>query len=252
MFNKMSTFRSQIDTNNTAWLGDIIPAESMLPQTTSESQGATLPWAVQYTNCAEDVALCGGRGKDKYNAYCWEPRSDVDLKEERSSKPMSGRQPKGQASWHPGWRSHQLESRKVALLFLKAFEKSFEEWEFGINKDGFPLADEHWHVGAIYKDIQDNFKANINGPRKGKSQCELGFKEYGLDKMCYTMMHGMSEFTPINLGNGNSIMRNAKTGANGFPKPLGEMIYKGPDILPLKWKIPEGDVDGLNSSPSSP
>lgn len=57
------------------------------------------------------------------------------------------------------------------------------------------------------------------------------------------MMHGMSEFTPINLGNGNSIMRNAKTGANGFPKPLGEMIYKGPDILPLKWKIPEGDVD---------
>lgn len=232
-----------LDTNGTAWIGDVLSSNEFVPKTTSESQGATMPWAIQYLNCEEDVVnLCGGRGKDKYNAYCWVKRSDVTLETETGRYPMANRQPKSQASWHPGWRVHQFESRKVALVFLNAFKKAFKIWEDGI-KDQFPLDVKYWHVGSIYKDIQKNFVENIKGVRKGNSHCEKYFEKHNLEKMCYTMMHGMSEFTPVNIGYENSIIKHARKGENGFPKQVGVMPYVGPDLLPLKWKIPDGDVD---------
>lgn len=231
----------ETETGGKAWIGDVIPTLAALPLTTSEEQSRTLPWAVQFSNCAPDVAgLCGGRGMDKYNAKCWEPRKDVSPKSDR----MVNAQPGGQASWHPGWRDHQFRSRQVALLFLQAFDKAFDVWDEGMKTDGFPLNEKYWHVGSIYKDIQKTFSEYIAGPGKGTSACEIFYEKFNVEpKFCYKATHGMGQFSPVNLGQQNSVMYHAKKGANGMPKPLRHALYQGPDVMGLNFKVPKGEVD---------
>lgn len=228
------------ETGGKAWLGDVVAGVASIPETTSVEEGRTMPWAIQYLQCAAGVDLCGGRGFEKYNTVCFIERNDYD----GTHLKMENVKPKGQASWHPGWRDHQFESRKVALTFLKAFKKAFDVWEEGMKVDGFPLKESYWHVGSIYEDIQKTLHDYVNGEGKGKSRCEEAFEPYGVEKWCRTGMHGMTEFTPVNGGFANSIIEHAKKGANGYPKVVGgKMPYAGPELLPLNWKIPEGDVD---------
>jgi len=217
----------------------MLPALEVCPLTTSLEQGKDLPWAVRYQRCKEGVDLCyANKQQEKFNAVCWVERKDIE-------KPnFKYNVPKGQASWHPGWRHHQLSSRKSVLIFLKAFQKAFDIWEEGIGKDGFPLKESYWHIGEIYKDMQNTLRTYINGEGKGTSLCEKHYEQYGFDKWCRTRMRGMSEFSPRNLGYENSISKRVKPAASGYvPGPLFTNAYVGPDILPLGWKIPEGHVD---------
>ncbi len=229
------------ETEGKAWVGDQMYGLEVLAETTSLEQAETLPYAVRYQRCAEGVSLCGGSSMtEKFNAVCWVPRKDLP----KVSGRMVTNVPRGQASWHPGWRWHQFDSRKAVLVFLKAFNRAFDIWEEGIKKDGFPLKESYWHVGEIYKDIQDTLLTYINGEGKGKSKCEEKFEEHGLDKMCRTRMRAMTAMTPVNLGHANSLERNVKATPSGYvPAPKYPHYYTGPDILPVKWKIPEGHVD---------
>lgn len=234
------------ETDGKAWVGNFNNVLKDLPETTSEEQGRTLPWLVQFQNCFDGVSLCGGRDMiDKYDAYCWVDRNDVpEVDPNHGRPPLISRRPGGQASWHPGWRGHRIASRKSAMLFMVAFKQAFDIWEKGIKTDGFPLAEKYWHVGDVYEDIRDSLHKNINGERKGKSVCETKFKEHGVDAWCRVSMHGMSTFRPINLGNGNDILKNLKAAPSGYvPKNQYQLLYTGPDLLPLSWKVPEGHVD---------
>ena len=228
------------DTNQKAWVGDILPMSIGVPKTESIEQGMTLPWAIQYLECGDDAKeLCGGRGYNKYNAVCWVDRKDFSV-------PTGGRydqrtkQPGGQASWHPGWRDHQLRGRKISMLILNAFKKAFDVWEEGMKVDGFPLHEKYWHVGSLYKETQD---ALLKSEGIDKGPCVDKFKQFGLEEVCYTAMHGMTQFTPINLGPQNNMYSHIKTGANGQPRLSGHKMWSGPNLIPAQWKIPAEDVD---------
>lgn len=232
------------ETDDKAWIGQLLPQWVQLPVTESLEQGATLPWLVQYQNCADGVALCGGRDQvGKYDAHCWVDRKDLDIDINKPRGGLLNMQPGGQASWHPGWRAHRIDSRRSAMLFLAAFKKAFDTWEEGIKTDGFPLAEKYWHVGDTYKGIRESLHKHIND-EDNKSACAEHYNGTGHGAWCRVGMHGMSTFRPINLGRGNGILKNLKAAPSGYvPHDEYESYYTGPDLLPLSWKIPDGEVD---------
>ena len=235
------------ETDNRAWFGKIPYTEStFIPLTKGAEQAKTLPWLTRYQNCEQGVDLCSAYTMvNKFDSVCWIDRTDLaEPQVFLDNGKMQTRIPSGQASWHPGWRGHRIESRKSAILFLKAFNKAFDIWEDGIKADGFPLDKKYWHVGEYYKKTQDTLLEHINGVGKGTSPCEQYYEQYGFDKWCRTVMHGMSEFRPISLGDGNNIASHIKASPNGYiPEYRSEVSYHGPDLYPTSWKIPEGDVD---------
>lgn len=229
----------ETETGNNLWYGKILNGYSLIPLTTDLDQVDTLPLATRYMKCDPAVQeLCGDRGNpNKYHDFCWEDRTDYFPEFQNAHVG-------GQASWHPGDRWHQFESRKAAILFLNAFEEAFKLWERSINDEGFPLKESHWHVGEAYKDVQSHLKNYINGENLNQSECEKRWGEFGLAKACRIPLRGMGEFTPKNLGNKNSIHNHVVPAPNGYkPEPLFEPVYKGIDILPLEWKIPITEVD---------
>ena len=92
-----------------------------LPQTESEEQAETLPQAVRYLNCTDDMqGLCM---KHQYNARCWIERSDfVPLTTQR-------RTPKEhQSSVNPGFRQHHLKGRVLSFLTLGLLADALSNW----------------------------------------------------------------------------------------------------------------------------
>ena len=233
------------ETNGNVWHGDFVEgrnANDLVPFTTSIEQVLTLPFAARYVRCEDAVnELCESRGNpNKYDAHCWVDRSDYAPQTSQSKAFGS------QVSWHPGNRFHQLESRKAAMTILQGVKNSLKIWEDGINEKGFPLKESYWHIGSIYKSIQGNLKSYINGEGKGISPCEVHLAKKGIERACRIAMHGMGEFTPINLGYANSIHAHMKLPQNSWKRVPGsdvEQSYDGIDLLPLSWKIPDGEVD---------
>jgi hypothetical protein len=229
----------ETETGNNLWYGKFLNGNSLIPLTTDLDQVDTLPLATRYMKCDPAVQeLCGDRSNpDKYHDFCWEDRTDY-------SPTIQSVHVGGQASWHPGDRWHQFESRKAAILFLNAFEEAFKFWETSINDEGFPLKESHWHVGESYRMVQSHLKDYLNGEGLNQSECEKRWVQFGLVKACRIPLRGMTEFTPKNLGNKNSIHTHLVPAPNGYkPKPLFEPVYTGIDILPLEWKIPITEVD---------
>lgn len=226
------------ESNGTFWWGAMNDLPTFVPLTTGLDQVETLPLAAQYLKCADDVQeLCGSKGNpNKYHSVCWEPRSDYTPVKAQAN--AAG----GAASWHPGDRYHRMISRQDVFLFLKAFDKAFELWEEGIEKDGFPLKETYWHVGDEYKNVQSKLSEYLNGEGRGESVCEKALQEQGLDKACLIPMKAMTEWTPGNPA--QQIRRYAKSAKNGYKIewPISE-VYQGIDILPLSWKIPSDQVD---------
>lgn len=92
-----------------------------LPTTTSEVQSLTLPWAARNMVCDSEVTnLCK---ENRYNVTCWIDRPD-------EIKPIQGQRdrPRGQVSWHPGWRPHQLMGRVLAFSVLEALDVALNKW----------------------------------------------------------------------------------------------------------------------------
>ena len=133
-------------------------------------------------------------------------------------------------------------SRQDVFLFLKAFDKAFEIWEEGIDKDGFPLKESYWHVGDDYMNVQSKLSEYLNGEGLGESACEKGLQGQGLDKACRIRMKAMTEWTPGNPA--QQIRRYVKSAKNGYKMewPISE-VYQGIDVLPLSWKVPLDQVD---------
>ena len=176
-------FNIMEETKGTALMGRYIlqNEKNIFPDTTFEN-AASQPYAARWMNQKEE----------KYNAICWEPRSDVEASTPQKEKPGS------QVSWHPGFRNHKWAGRKTALVILEALAVAFERWEEGIAKEGIPLAASYWHVGESYKTVRENLRTHINTPATGsgegegqddiRSECEKLIP--WLPRMCRVQMHG--------------------------------------------------------------
>ena len=230
--NKLKT-----ETSDKIWYGDIVPGHEFVVKTTGYEQVLELPFAARYVNCDMEVQeMCSERkNPNKYDAYCWVPRSDYKPEKKQINSFKS------QASWHPGNRYHQFESRKAAMTILQGFKGALKIWEEGIKESGVPLKASYWHIGDLYKSVQNDLMSFMNNEDHiGKSSCERRLKVIGLERACRVVLHGMGEFAPINLGLANSIRKNAK---NDFLDDEFEEKYSGINVQPLSWKIPNGEVD---------
>ena len=203
-----------------------------------------VPKATRYMVCgpiAKADNLCGDKGNPQtYNSKCWVPRSNFYPKSQQRDK--TG----GRAGWHPGFRQHQFAGRQYALTMLHGLKAALELWENGIAEQ-WPLKEEYWHVGEHYKIARETLVSNMqNEENIGKSLCEKKLVEFNLPlRMCRTPMNGMTEFTPKNLGDKNSIRAHIKPAPNGYkPTAHDKLEYEGFDLMPLEWKIPEGHIDG--------
>lgn len=121
-----------------------------LPEVTSEEQALKIPWAARYLTCNNEVKnLCGA---NRYNATCWIERPDVTP----STKQFGDT--KGRASWHPGFRTHQLEGRALAFTVLMALQDAISQWKAA---EKFAIPDSAWHVTNYYQNIRDKL-ATVN------------------------------------------------------------------------------------------
>jgi len=235
-----STFNNlEEETGNNLWAGGRLQGEGIMPTATSMEHVLTLPFATRYQVCdanAKDVC-----NLEKYHDFCWVTRADYNPTQRLAGKVQ------GQASWHPGDRSHQFNSRKMILLFLKAFDAALDKWVTGMDAEGFPLKESHWHVGDDYVNLQTTLAASMSGPGLNETECyKFASRAAGsLEKACTMTVSGMTEFTPVNRGHYNSIHYHVQRASNGYSPADSYPVpnYEGINVLPLEWKIPEGEID---------
>ena len=211
-----------------------------LPETTSEEQALTLPWAARNMKCtSERQDLCN---ENRYSSTCWLNRTTDDIKPNTGQRPR----PKGQVKWHPGWRPHQLMGRVLAFSVLEGLEVAVNTWMEG-TMTGQPLDDDYWHVTEYYENIRTKIR-NLN---QTAGKCPDIANEGQLPaRMCNTPMQGKTQYTPrVDYENSalTSIIKpSAASGyvpANGNKQPA---LYEGPDAHNPAYDIPEGSVDVLS------
>ena len=207
------------ETAGKVMLGELLGGNDkaiMAPDTTFENF-ASKPYASRWMN----------QKSEKYNAICWEPRSDFTPITKQSDKPGS------QVGWHPGNRAHTWSGRKVALIVLEGLQHALQIWENELNRtrrttqtrtttgddtgtnrntathdngdnddakqeaegelEGCcPLAAKHWHVGDMYKEIRQNLRTYVSTPKESgediRSDCEKLINY--LPRICRVQMHG--------------------------------------------------------------
>ena len=102
------------------------------PVSTSDEQAQSLPYAAQYLTCTPDFK--NGCNSNKYKSQCWVERDDVTPTTKQSA--FVG----GRASWHPGWREHQVIGRGHAMLILSALENALTQWSDVTIHEGHPVS----------------------------------------------------------------------------------------------------------------
>jgi hypothetical protein len=171
-FNLLKTMHETADAD----IGEIGQATDLLPVVESLEQAETIPWAARYMKCADDaVEICSK--EPRFCAQCWVDRDDGITPEVSQAE-----KPKGQVKWHPGWRSHQLLGRNLAMAVLQSLQNAVNLWNDNV-AGGPPLADEFWHVTEYY----DNIRKKVMNMEKGVGPCyEYEGKLPG--RMCNTPM----------------------------------------------------------------
>lgn len=195
------------DSSKTAWIGNLQPNDDI---------------------CGLDTK--GVCDMNSHNSVCWIPRICVTPEETQgeSIPPES----------FPGNYAHQLEARKLTMLFLHALDVALDKWVEGIEADGFPLVDSYWHVGDAYENIRE--KVRTSHDDKMDSACELMMKDLAM--VCHMEMHGNTEWTPRVTPYACSLralLPISMTVGNYF---VSEQ-YSEVDLMPKQWAIPEDKVD---------
>jgi hypothetical protein len=209
-----------------AGIGSLGTGELGIPVTLDEKHAETLPYAVQYHTCdSEHGDMCR---EHKYMANCWVEGDDVMLPKRQNDKPG------GQASWHPGFRWHQLVGRILAYTVLTGLKEAIGIW-----KNSTELPDDAWHVSSYY----DNIRSKVMNLNETLGSCNQ-YKELLSDRACKLQLRGRTEFTPRANPETTSIRSILKTG--DYVPSLGtEPLYEGPDVRNPIFDIPEGQVDVL-------
>lgn len=147
-------------------IGSLGTGELGIPVTLDEKHAETLPYAVQYHTCdSEHGDMCR---EHKYMANCWVEGDDVMLPKRQNDKPG------GQASWHPGFRWHQLVGRILAYTVLTGLKEAIGIW-----KNSTELPDDAWHVSSYY----DNIRSKVMNLNETLGSCNQ-YKELLSDRAC--------------------------------------------------------------------
>jgi len=217
------------ETNGTAWMGGFIVDNSMIPETVDEVQALTIPYAARWMN----------EKLEKYNSICWEPRSDYTPNTEQAGHPS------GQASWHPGFRVHQWQGRKYALVLMKGLLAALDKWEQSLEVDEPLPVESDWHVGDSYKTIREHLTTHITTPSTEeddvRSHCETLIP--WIRRICRVRMHGFGMWKP-RAHVDYDFMKIIHPALNGYkPTYLQKQVYDGFNVLPLNQAIPDGEID---------
>lgn len=219
-----------VHTEAGAWVGELMSiwdGEEFIGKTEDLVQAKTLPWYVQGLYCGKDWDPCNSI---KYDAVCWVNRTDVHPPEKQMD------QPKGKASWHPGFRNHRWTGHKLALVVLLGLQSALDQWEDIAYSEGSPLPDEYWHLTEEYAKIRGRV-ANRDLP--DASPCEESFSF--MPRICKVGMKGATEWTPHA---GPSIRSLLKPAPNGYVPTIKEKnLYDGVEVKPPNQRVPFGVVD---------
>lgn len=113
--------------NADADIGEFGQATDNLPEVQNQDQAATVPWAARYMKCSDDARdLC--KQEPRYCTQCWVDRDDGITPNQAQAA-----NPKGQTSWHPGWRSHQLVGRNLAMAVLLSLQNAINIWNDNVS-----------------------------------------------------------------------------------------------------------------------
>lgn len=218
------------ETNGLAYMGKYIEDKSIFPQTTLENENE-IPYAAQWYD----------EQHTKYNAICWEPRSDFEPPTNQKDSPGS------QVGWHPGNRHHTWQGRKLALVVLHALSIALDTWETAIEEKGVPLEESYWHVGMRYAAIRDKLRRHLTTPKSNdvdqdvRSKCEAMMP--WLPRVCRVQMHGFGMWTPRVLQDFD-FLNLIHPAPNGYkPDYPIENVYHGFDLLPLNQALADDQVD---------
>jgi hypothetical protein len=226
-------FNIMQETDGEAWIGEMRHTYDFLPLTIDEVQASQVPYAARYMHYTEPRFA----NVERYSAVCWEPRSDITPIQNQDEKFGS------QVSWHPGFRHHQFEGRVLSLILLQGLHLALDQWEVGIQNDGFPLAEKYWHVGSAYERLRQKLRTYAypsNSTEDPTSLCETVLPN--VTRLCRVPMNGFGMWTP-RMGNRN-LLEIVKPAPNGYkPTYRDSMEYDSFDILPIAQRIPDGEVD---------
>ena len=219
------------DSKGLAWTGSLQPGHQMC----IEDKGSLSP-ACKLVDCTGDNTespLCQRRA---YESVCWVNRKDVTPKipQAESVEPTAG---------YPGKNVHQLEGRKLSLLLLHALGAALDKWIGGIEADGFPLREKHWHIGTVYDTVREDVRTNIAADTEDRSAaCEDLFSSFPM--VCHVAMHAYTDWTPRVTPRqvGLKTILHEEMNATAI-YPYIEEVYDGIDVLPQQWSIPNDQVD---------
>eukprot|EP00538_Stauroneis_constricta_P000197 CAMPEP_0119573178 /NCGR_PEP_ID=MMETSP1352-20130426/44992_1 /TAXON_ID=265584 /ORGANISM="Stauroneis constricta, Strain CCMP1120" /LENGTH=1004 /DNA_ID=CAMNT_0007622865 /DNA_START=17 /DNA_END=3032 /DNA_ORIENTATION=+ len=196
-----------------------------------------IAWAARYMKCASDInnAFCKPK---EYNSTCWIPREDYT-----PTKPQD-KYVGGRASWHPGFRAHQIRGRSIAFVILRALYEALGEWGAASN---FQLDEEKWHVTTYYKHIREK----VLGIAEENSPC-YQMKGVGLGKLCNLPMKSRSDWSPRAYPNDSAMHHVMPKEQLEYRDAPVDIAYQPPDVHnPYLHPIP-GAVDVLNIVSNGP
>lgn len=219
------------ETGGAAYMGQYVADnKAIFPETTLEN-AKTIPYAAQWYD----------QTQEKFNAICWEPRSDFTPTKKQAEHPGS------QVGWHPGNRHHTWQGRRLALIVLHALTLALDKWETETSANGYPLAESHWHVGTEYEQIRDRLRKHIATPKLNennediRSDCEKLYE--WIPRICRVQMHGFGMWSPRVL-NDFDFLNLIHPAPNGYkPDYPQNNLYNGFDLMPLSQALQDNEID---------
>jgi len=203
-----------------------------VPESSSQKIISDLPWAAQYLNCPTNMQKECEKEEHQFESKCWIDRSDITP-------------PTPQLDHIPilptaiGWRMQQLKGYTLAYVLITATLDALLEFSEVTISQGFPLADEHWHMGEYIKNIQDKVKSldESAAPHCFQLQDKLNLPK----RLCQYKLSGRTEYTPRANPKETSIRSILHTD-HDITTP--QILYEEDDVEnPIR--LPNGDVDAV-------
>jgi len=203
-------------------------------KTTSEEVAARLPFSSRYLYCSDDLFLCKDIGH-RYRTKCWIDRDDF------TPKTAQEKFVRGRASWHPGFRYHQVQGRGITMLILSALETAFSNWSDSTITNGHPLLDVEWHMTEYYSKIHAAVKNDKTMP------CLKYFKDLS-PRACSTSLNARTMFTPRANPDETSIRSIIVMPEGTQLNEIPSLLYEGENVPNPMLMVPEGEIDVLKIS----
>ena len=203
-----------------------------VPESTSQKIVSDLPWAAQYLNCPTNMHKECEKEEHQFESKCWIDRSDVTPSTSQLDHiPI--------LPTATGWRMQQLKGYTLAYVLITATLDALLEFSEVTISQGFPLADEHWHMGEYIKNIQYKVKSldESAAPHCFQIQEKLSLPK----RLCRHRMSGRTEYTPRANPKETSI-RSILHLDHDIATP--QIVYEGDDVEnPIR--LPNGEVDAV-------